>query len=230
MSRPDLNVWHLIARGGLTPNDSYDLSLLKEKNKREWLPVHLAKNVVIAKWLYEKTVEQGVTHDDIVNRALINNAQSIQTKYDKDLMDFFIEQGFSVEQAKKASIEPTTQSRIELSAYWLSLCDFNTFLNSDHLSNPLYTAINYSNSYFMFALINILKLQTFKNEAQSNIILQALEKYPYKIGSIYYISDRAFQLQQIIKQNFSINIAISTNTVNGVNPVTNCSIANLEGF
>lgn len=229
MSRPDLNIWHLIARGGLLPNDKYALSLLLDKNKKGWLPVHLAKNTQSAVWLYNKTREQGVIHEDIVNLSLINNAQSIQTKYDKDLTDFFLEQGFEPADAKKAAIPPSTQSRIDLSYYWISLCDFNIFKNSNSLeNNPLYIALCYSNSYFLFALVDILKNDL--KESNFKLIQDKLNQYSDCIGSVYYIADRAFQLQQIIKQFFNIEIPISNNTINGMNVMTNNAIENLEGF
>lgn len=224
MSRSDLNRWHLLARGGIIEH-RLDLEHIDSKNKNDWLPVHLAKNSATANWLTELTLTKNIALDDIVMPALINNAQSIQTKYGQDLYDFFIEQGFSSSQATSAATTPSTQSRIELSYYWLSLVNFEPFLYYNK-NNPIEVALSYSNSYFFMALKELMN----KKPELESIIKLLINACSYTIGDIYLKKDRAFQLKQVLKQHFDIDKKINHITVNGINNNNGSAINKLEGF
>jgi hypothetical protein len=225
MSRPDLNKWHLLARGGIISKESLNSDLLIQPNKNGWLPVHLAKNKSTAAWLYELTLKSGIDLEQIVTPALINNAQSIQTKYGQDLMTFLMEQHFSPAEAKTASLSPNTQSRIDLSLFWLELANLESFLTMKE-KNPIEIAICYSNSYFFMALQKL----TTDTPSLKPLLYLLISSCPYNIGEHYLISDRAFQLQQILKQVFNIDKKINQNTINGFNKESDNAINNLEGF
>lgn len=225
MSRRDLNRWHLLARGGIIDHDFSAFQLLSQKNKNGWLPVHLAKNKNTAQWLYDLTTQQNISINDIVQPALINNAQSIQTKYGIDLMTFLVEEKFSLFQAKNAAVIPSTQSRIDLSYYWLSLANFDSFFH-EKKHNPIENAIAYSNSYFFIALHQLI----IEQPSLKSIVILLINSCPYEIGDIYLQKDRAFQLKQVLKQHFDIDKKINHITVNGINSSNGTAINNLEGF
>jgi hypothetical protein len=223
--RNDLNIWHILARGGIVSkedftNPNYDISLLNKENKNGWFPVNLAKNLNSAELLFEETIKQNININNLIYKSLINNAESSQTKYDNDLVNFFIEKGIALNEAKKAGQEPDFQSRLNLAEFWLTKTNFNNFKEN----NPIDIAIKNSNSFFFFALLKI------KNEDYQLFIKNLINNSSSIIGSSFFISERAFQLQQIIKQYYNINITISTQITNIDNLSSDDSLLNLEGF
>lgn len=218
-SRNDLNIYHLLARGGLNAYiHDYDKSLLLQYNKNGWLPVHLSKNKEIAQILYDETIKQGISHEEIVHKALLNNAQSIQTKYGKDLLEFFKEQQFSLTDCNKAATEPSYLQRIDLSFFWLNHVNFSDVFHS--IEDCINIALQYSNSYFFFALHKI----------NHHEIYELIHRSHVTIGEDYYISDRAFQLQELLMQKYNKYLPIAHNTINLKNFQTNDYLKNLEGF
>ena len=106
-----------MARSGVSKD--VDASLLVQRNKNDWLPVHLAKNTPIAEILIRETAKH-LPLVDIVLPCIRNNAQSIQTQYGADLEIFLMEQGFTAKEAKQGAV-PSTRERIDLAKLYLPL-------------------------------------------------------------------------------------------------------------
>lgn len=221
-TRNDLNYCHLLARGGLV-DSQYNKELLLQPNKNGWLPVHLAKNKATAQWLYQDSLNQGLTKHDIIYKALLNNAESMQTKYGSDLIQVFQEHGFNPKNSLKAGKPPTFEQRVELSYFWLNLAE----LTQIDIERIFKIAITNSNSPFFLALSKI----------NSNpAIISAI--HDVSVGESFYISDRAFQLQQILRLKFAKNIAITTRHTELSNTDNHSllelpngqALKNLEGF
>ncbi|HDR9189416.1 TPA: hypothetical protein QDB51_003506 [Burkholderia vietnamiensis] len=216
--RGDLNLAHLVARSGVSKD--VDASLLVQRNKNDWLPVHLAKNTHIAEILMRETAKH-LPLVDIVLPCIRNNAQSIQTQYGTDLEIFLMEQGFTTKEAKQGAVPPSTRERIELAKLYLSLVDPTWLQQFDF--NPLEVALSHCNSYFLFAL------HTQPESLQKDLVEAFRGSIQVKIGSAFYLSDRAFQVKQQLKQFWGIHVPITTVLPTNYGQQTDDALKNLEG-
>ena len=216
--RGDLNLAHLVARSGVSKD--VDASLLVQRNKNDWLPVHLAKNTPIAEILIRETAKH-LPLVDIVLPCIRNNAQSIQTQYGTDLEIFLMEQGFTAKEAKQGAVPPSTRERIDLAKLYLSLVDPAWLQQFDF--NPLEVALSHCNSYFLFAL------HAQPESLQKDLVEAFRGSIQVKIGSAFYLSDRAFQVKQQLKQFWGIHVPITTVLPTNYGQQTDDALKNLEG-
>lgn len=217
-TRQDLNLAHLVARSGVRKD--FDASLLVQRNKNDWLPVHLAKNRPIAEMLIAETAKQ-LPLVDIVLPCLKNNTQSIQTQYGTDLETFLVEQGFTEKEARQAAVPPSAQERIDLAKLYLSLLDPAWLVQFDF--NPLDLALSHCNSHFFSALHGT------PATLQEAVVGAFSGSIHGKIGSAFYVSERAFQVKQQLKQFWGIHVPITADLPTNYAEQSGDALKNLEG-
>lgn len=209
--RPDLNLAHLAARGGIRKD--FQKELVLQANKSGWLPAHLSKNEETARWLCEISVSCGLSHRDLAEKALLNFAESTQTAYGRDLLDFLLEAGFSQTEAEAAAVEPTRRERIALCEFWLSE------LPDDARLEFVDVALRNSNSYALSAMLTMNEERFFERVRASNAV----------IGDEHFVPDLAFQAQQLAKRKFGKELSLAVPRMEAPRASSSNPAYNLEG-
>lgn len=200
--RNDLNIFHILARGGLLKNEhfqQYSSHLLYEKNKNNWLPIHLSKNQKTAElFLKNMYFQNSKNKNDIFYYGLLNNSESTQTQYGDNLKNVFLNYQFNIEQSEEGSLPPNDLERTNLSLFWI--LNFDWINESYDKSIIFQKAIENSNSYFFFAFLNNPYFPIIKSFISKDII----------IGKNFFISQNVYQIYQILKQNFNLKLEMQS--------------------
>lgn len=200
--RKDLNIFHILARGGMLKDDDFSLyptHFLYQLNKNQWLPIHLSKNKKTAElFLNHMKFQNCEIKQKILYEGLCNNAESTQTQYGINLYNVFLNYGFDPKISHNSSLEPTDKERLDLSDFWISQFDWENTIYD--VSIIFQKAIENSNSYFFFSLLKHSYFQNIPAKISQDLI----------IGKEFFISENVYQIYQIFKQNFDIKFKMQS--------------------